>query len=131
MDKKEIVNYWASASNSDFQLALILFENERYPYSLFFLHLSIEKLLKGLIVSNTSNPAPYGHNLVRLVETADIECSEEQRDLLRDITTFNISGRYDDYKNQFYRTATKEYAEKYIKQAKHLTLWLKKHFQTI
>ena len=131
MNNDEIVKYWLGASDSDFDLAHNLFDNGRFSYCLFFIHLSVEKLLKGLVVFNTSNPAPYEHNLVRLAEATGISYSEEQLDLLTDVTTFNIKGRYDDYKNQFYKTATREYTEKYLTQAEQLISWLKKHFQKI
>lgn len=129
MESKDIVEYWVNASKGDFDLSRTLFESGKFSYCLFFVHLSVEKLLKGLIVHNTSSPAPYEHNLVRLAETTGIIYSEEQLDLLADITTFNIKGRYDDYKNQFYKTATREYAEKYLLQTEQFMLWLQKHFQ--
>lgn len=131
MVQNEIVEYWINASDNDFELSRSLFDAKRFSYCLFFVHLSIEKLLKGLIVQKISQPAPYEHNLVRLAEVTGIEYSEEQLDLLADITTFNIKARYDDYKNQFYKIATKEYAEKYLLQAERLITWLKKHFQKI
>ena len=131
MNKEEIIKYWREASDSDFDLSKNLFDTTRYSYSLFFLHLSIEKLLKGLIVNNTDQTVPFEHNLVRLAEIAKISCSEEQLDLLSDITTFNIKGRYDDYKNQFYKIATREYAQKYIQESSELILWLKNNFQKI
>jgi HEPN domain-containing protein len=68
MEQKDIVAYWVSTSNSDLEVAHNLFVGKRYSYSLFFTHLSVEKLLKGLIVEKTSQPAPYEHNLVRLAE---------------------------------------------------------------
>lgn len=129
MERGEIVDFWINGSAEDFELSRSLFEGKKFIYCLFFLHLSIEKLLKGLIVRNTSKPAPYEHNLVRLAEAAGIALSEKQVDLLIDITTFNIKGRYDDYKNQFYKTATREYAEKYLSEGEQLILWLKEHFR--
>ena len=129
MNKDEIVKFWTKASDGDLELSRNLFNNKRFSYCLFFIHLSIEKLLKGLIVQNTSNPAPYEHNLVRLAEITGIEYSEEQLDMLSDITTFNIKARYDDYKNQFYKIATEEYTEKYLLQAEQFIVWLKKYFQ--
>ena len=50
MSKEEIIKYWISASEEDFDLSRTLFQNKKFVYSLFFVHLSIEKLLKGLIV---------------------------------------------------------------------------------
>lgn len=124
-----MVDYWVRASDGDFELAHTLFEKERFAYCLFFVHLSIEKLLKGLVVDKTSNAAPYEHNLVRLAEATGVVYSETHLDLLADITTFNIKGRYDDYKNQFYKTATRAYTEKYLLQADQLILWIKENFQ--
>src|SRR3989344_3069166 len=129
MNKDEIIKYWFDASESDLDLCNSLFDNKRYSYSLFFLHLSIEKLLKALIVKNTKLNAPFEHNLIRLVEIAKISCTEEQLDLLSDITTFNIKARYDDYNNQFYKIATSEYSQKYISKANELIIWLKNNFQ--
>ncbi len=131
MDQDEIVKYWINASDNDFELSRNLFDAKRFSYCLFFVHLSIEKLLKGLIVHNTSSPAPYEHNLVRLAEVSGITYSEDQLDLLTDITTFNIKARYDDYKNQFYKIATEEYTKKYLLKAEQFIIWLKKHFQKI
>lgn len=129
MEQDEIIQYWIHASDSDFELSRSLFDSKRFSYCLFFVHISLEKLLKGLVVYNTSNTAPYEHNLVRLAEATGVVYSEEQLDLLADITTFNIKGRYDDYKSEFYKTTTREYTEKYLLQAEQLILWLKKHFQ--
>ena len=131
MDKDEIVTYWKSSSLGDFELAHSLYESKRYVYCLFFIHLSIEKLLKGLIADKTTSPVPYEHNLVRLSGAAGIAFSEEQLDLLTDMTAFNIKARYDDYKNQFAKVATREYTEKYLLQADQFILWLKTHFRKI
>ncbi len=131
MDQDAIVKYWIDASEGDFELSQNLFENKRFSYCLFFVHLSIEKLLKGIIVNKTSNSAPYEHNLVRLAEATGIKYSEEQLDMLADITTFNIKARYDDYKNQFYKIATEEYTKKYLLQAEEFILWLKRYLEKI
>lgn len=128
MDKKDIINHWIRASEDDVEISHTLFNSGKYSYSLFFIHLAIEKLLKGLIVSNTKNFVPYEHRLVYLVKISGVLCDEKQLDLLSEITTFNIKGRYDDYKNKFYKTATKEYAEKYLKEAEQIILWLKENF---
>lgn len=130
MDKEEIFKYWLDSSERDFELCQSLFESKRYSYSLFFLHLSLEKLLKAMITKRTDIQAPHEHNLVRLAEITSLEFSKEYLDFLSDATTFNIRGRYDDYKNQFYKLATKEYAEEYINKSKEIILWLKEHSQT-
>ena len=59
---------------------------------------------------------------------AKIELSEEQEELFREINTFNIRARYDDYKLEFYKKATRSYTVKYFKSANKLYLWLEKKF---
>ena len=62
------------------------------------------------------------HDLLRIANMLNLETTEEQRHLDL-ITTFNISTRYPDYKQSFYRYAH-EYAEKNIKKIKELREWL-------
>ncbi len=40
--------------------------------------------------------------------------------LSNEITTFNISARYDDYKFKFYKKATREFTDKWLKIGKEL-----------
>lgn len=103
-----------------------LFEKEDYHWALFIGHLVIEKLLKACFVKNidTQHPPPI-HNLLRLAEQANLQLSEEQKDILVTITTFNIRARYDDYQLAFYRTCTREYTEKWISEIKGLRKWIK------
>lgn len=53
------------------------------------------------------------HNLLKLTEQAAIEINSQSQDNLKEITSFNLEARYDDYKFAFYKKATKQYAEKW------------------
>lgn len=126
--KNEIVKFWRDRAKDDRITARALLEAKRYSASLFFVHLSIEKILKALVIGKTGKAAPFTHDLLSLAEATKIELSEDQKKLLREINTFNIAARYDDYKLEFYKKATKSYAEKYFKSADKLYLWLEKKF---
>ncbi|MEK7119194.1 MAG: DNA-binding protein, partial [Patescibacteria group bacterium] len=54
---------------------------------------------------------------VELSRRAEIEIPESQLTDLNEISSFNISARYDDYKKNFYKKANKEYADIWIKKA--------------
>ena len=54
----------------------------------------------------------------------------EMIESLREISTFNISARYDDYKNSFYVKATESYAKQYLKVIGDIRKWLKKQILT-
>lgn len=127
MSKQEAVNYWLEAAKKDKDVALDMFKSGHYNWSLFLWHLVIERTIKALMVSSEKEILPV-HDLIRLAEAASLELSEEQRMILREITTFNIEARYDDYKEQFYKKATKEFALKWIKNAEEIQLWLEKQF---
>jgi len=124
-DTEQVVLFWRTRSEEDFDTARSLFELAKYTYALFFCHLAIEKLLKALVVRSTKDNAPYDHNLQRLAEDAGLQLSEAMRGSLAEINTFNIKGRYDDFKSKFYEKATEEYTEKYLAETERILIWLK------
>jgi hypothetical protein len=65
------------------------------------------------------------HNLIRIAELTEIELTKEQKADLAMITTFNISARYDDYKQNFYKKCTPEFTEIWIEKMKNYRLWIK------
>lgn len=125
-DEREIIKYWSATSKQDFESAEILFENKKYSHALFFCHLSIEKILKALIVRKTHAAPPLVHDLVRLAEKTDLTLSDKLKENLAEISSFNIQARYDDYKLSFYKKAKKRFAAKYITMTKEILIWLNK-----
>ncbi|MBM4145016.1 MAG: HEPN domain-containing protein [Nitrospira sp.] len=55
--------------------------------------------------------------------------TEEQKDFLDEVTTFNIKARYPDYKGRFYKKATKKFTEHYIKEIKEFRKCLIKNIK--
>ena len=124
------IQYWLNSSKKDFQVAQNLFNSRYYPQCLFFCHLSLEKILKAIIIKIIKDYPPYIHDLRRLAEIAKIDLNSQQMEYLDKIFTFNIAGRYADAKFEFYKKYNKkEYAQKYLKITENLLLWLKKEFQ--
>ena len=126
MKKEEIINYWIKSSDGDFKTMEHLFDSKDYTWALFMGHLVIEKLAKALHTKMVDGNAPHSHNLVYILSRTGIEFDEKKSDLLSDLTTFNINARYDDYKREFKKTCSREYAGKYINEIKGLRRWLKK-----
>jgi len=124
MTKDEIIKYWIDSSEVDFKAMENLLNNGHYVWSLFIGHLVIEKLLKAYHVKNVDSSTPPIHDLTKIAEKANLPLSESQKDFLDEVTTFNIKARYPDYKNRFYRKATKEFTEMYIIRVKEFRQWL-------
>lgn len=102
IDVKKIVEYWEKTAELDYKTMLFLFKGKRYANALFFGHIILEKILKGLVVQKTKKQAPYIHNLVELTELAKCDLSEEEIKILDRANKFNIRCRYPDYKLSFY-----------------------------
>ena len=103
MDSVNLMEYWIKSSDSDYDTMRVMYENKKNTWSLFIGHLVIEKLLKGLYAKNNED-SPYAiksHNLLQLAEKCNLELTDEQVNKLQIITQFNISARYDDYKESF------------------------------
>ena len=125
MSKSEITKYWFNSSAEDWKTAESLIKSKRYMHALFFCHLVLEKILKGMI-SDLGASVPITHDLLLLVEKTNLKINDVDAQLLSDVNGFNIRARYDDYKNSFYKKATASYAKNYFDKVKKFKLWLKK-----
>jgi len=120
MDTTEAILYWKTSANDAFDTSDKLFESKKFDHSLFFVHLSIEKILKALFIQIKQESPLFTHDLVRLAESCELIITEEQNFQLVEISTFNISARYDDYKLKFYKKATEAYSAQWRKTGKTL-----------
>jgi HEPN domain-containing protein len=126
MDKNEIIKHWIESSDNDYETMEYLVKGKNYPWSLFVGHIVIEKLLKAYYTKNIDMNTPYIHDLLRIAEKAKLDLSEEQKDFLDTLTSFNIKARYDDYKLKFYKICTNKFANTYIAQIRKFRIWIKK-----
>ncbi|MHB8232363.1 MAG: HEPN domain-containing protein [bacterium] len=125
MTNQELINYWINSSDDNYNSMLNIYNTGEYMWSLFIGHLVIEKLLKAYYVKNVDNEIPRTHDLFKIAMLANMDLSEERKDVLQNITLFNIESRYEEHKRDFYRKCTKEFAEKNIEIIKELRTWLK------
>lgn len=125
-----LIQYWEAGSKDDLESALSIFSKaERYAASLFFLHLALEKKLKAAYVKKTHSHAPFTHNLLVLIEKLGWEVTSDRLTLAAEINEFNTEARYPDQKLDFYKRATKEFAEKYLVKGKDFLEWIEVNSQ--
>ncbi len=125
MTKNEIIQYWIRSSDDDCDVMKSLFKSNHFVWTLFLGHLVIEKLLKAYYVKSVNFDIPFIHDLTKLAASGSLTLTEEQKDFLDEVTTFNIKARYPDYKRRFHKKATKEFTENYLNKIKEFRLWLK------
>lgn len=130
MTKEEHIKYWIETSEEDWNVVDALYSSNKYLYSLFFSHLLLEKLAKALWVKhNEDNFPPKIHNIVLLLEQAEIEMSIDQKKFFITMNDFQLEGRYPDYKNKIYKLITKKDTDEILSKVKQEREWLLKKLQ--
>jgi HEPN domain-containing protein len=124
-DIEKLKLHWLESSDKDFQTMEHLMNSGDCHWALFIGHIVLERLLKALYIQLHRTHAPFIHDLLRLTELCALSISEQDRDALDTITTFNLNARYDSYKKEFYRKCTPEYAALWVNKIKELRLWIK------
>lgn len=111
-DIKKLQEYWVKTAKRDYETMLGLFEIKRYPESLFFGHIVLEKILKAHVAKHIKKQAPKTHNLMQLMELAELNLPDDDKNLLDLVNIFNLRSRYPDYKLKFFKTYNKKEAAK-------------------
>lgn len=125
-EKTKLEKAWFTSAIEDLATAKGLFTLKRYSGSLFFCHLTIEKVLKALFLKRKDDYPPPTHKLVRLAKLSEIKLDKETEIYLAEITTFNIEARYDVLKEKLYKKATRKFTQKYLKITKKIFTDFKK-----
>lgn len=125
MNVKEHVNYWLASAENDLGAANQLFLSAKYDWCLFIGHLVVEKTLKAYFVYKNDNKIPpKTHNLLKLAEISNLLLTEDQKLFLDEVNDFNLEVRYPEYRSEFYKLCTKEFAEGYFSKIKEFAIWL-------
>ena len=96
MDIKEHILYWKNSSQEDLDAAWSLLEKKHLRHCMFFAHLTLEKAIKAHVTKKIQQVPPRIHNLLRLVEIAEIALDDKRTDFLREFGVYQLEGRYPD-----------------------------------
>jgi len=125
MNKEEYIKYWVATAEDDWKSVEALYQAAQYVNSLFFAHLVLEKLAKALWVKNMAeNNPPRIHNIVYLLEQADITLTDDQKLFLIKLNDFQLEGRYPDYLGKIYQAYNKERTFEVLETVKEYKSWL-------
>lgn len=117
------IEYWCSTADSDIETAEILVTSGKYIEGMFFCHLSIEKIIKALVVKQTENIPVRSHDLFHLIEIAKIEITEEQSNFLQILMKYQLEGRYPEF---YPNSPSPDKINDYLNQTKNLLQCFKK-----
>jgi len=110
MPLHEYVQFWILSAKGDWEASQTLIKDNHPKHAMFCIYLSLEKLLKAnWILDNGETFPPMTHNLENLFAQTELDLEIKDVDLLKLINTWNIEGRYQDYRNKLSKSYTKEY----------------------
>ena len=121
--EKKRFEFWKRSSEEEINIALILLEKKKLRQSLFFIHLSLEKILKALFIKRKKAHPPITHNLKYLAEQIKLELSEERENFLIEATAFNIEARYPDEESP---PPAPKYVKQKYEEAQEILKWLRR-----
>jgi HEPN domain-containing protein len=90
----------------------------------FFLHLTLEKVIKALIVSERGEHAPYSHSLSYLLGKTSLAPPERYIEDLTEMSKFNMQARYPDEKLAFYTSIDLASSQHWHKIGMEIRAWL-------
>ncbi len=119
--------YWIDLAEYDLATAKAMLDTKRYLYVGFMCHQCIEKVLKAFCVYRGLSNPPYTHNLLTLVDKADLmdQFSEKQLDFLDFLQPLNIEARYPETKQKLLDVLTNERCIEIYTKTKELYKWVK------
>ena len=124
-DIEKTVAYWLEGAEYDMGVADAMYQTKKFPYALFMGHLSLEKLLKAIVVKKTSEHAPISHSLPFLAEKSTLFMPESTIIRLREFMEFHFEARYPKAQKSFYAKCTQEYTKIKLAEIKEVFQWLK------
>ncbi|MBW1775016.1 MAG: HEPN domain-containing protein [Deltaproteobacteria bacterium] len=129
LDIEKLKTFWVTEAEKALRFADHLVEKEDFSHALFFAHLALEKMLKGVCVNKLNDHAPPIRNLVRLARIAGLELDDKTENALIMITGLNIESRYPDFKKSFRKKCTQEFTIEQINEIKRVFKWLRSHLK--
>ncbi|MDA1061072.1 MAG: HEPN domain-containing protein [bacterium] len=119
---KALTNTWLKTAEADYDTASYLFEGARYPHAIYFLCQAIEKLLKAAQVEFTDLTPKKIHRLENLAHDSTLEFSDDQYDILTDLSKIYSKIRYPDIAQVSYNT--KDKVNSLFESGKELRQWI-------
>jgi len=124
MNTEEKVAYWLDIAQYDLETAKSIQQSGRYVYTVFMCQQAVEKLLKALYLKKYEKEAPRSHSLVYLEGLLNLKLDEPQRELLAELTSYYIEGRYPTYKQKTSQLVNEAKANELLKKTLETFIWL-------
>ncbi|MBF0098798.1 MAG: HEPN domain-containing protein [Magnetococcales bacterium] len=116
------VAHWRQGSDEDLEAAELMIQAGKLRHGLFFLHLSVEKIIKAHLWRVTGDYPPKIHNLIRLLQLAQLSLERSQSELLTRLNRYCLEGRYAE---EVATPPEPELAREILQQTREVQEWLR------
>lgn len=121
LTKEQHIKYWINTAAEDWISVEVLFGSKRYLHSLFWSHLTLEKLAKAhWVKTHAGDIPPRVHNIVWLLDESGVDLGEKDMFFLDKFNRFQLSSRYPDYLDEISKICNKEFVEQQLKKVKEI-----------
>jgi HEPN domain-containing protein len=127
MAKIKTYHEWIKQADYDLGTAKAMLDAGRYIYSIFMIHLSIEKALKAIFAKKKNENPIRTHNLNYLVEIIDLDLPEEYKEFIEDLNNKSVPTRYPESLQNILKYYKKKETTEMYTNAQKLIKWLKKN----
>ncbi|MBN2244498.1 MAG: HEPN domain-containing protein [Candidatus Aminicenantes bacterium] len=122
---KKSYDEWNKQSSYDFETAQAMFSSGRYIYAIFFCHLAVEKLLKGIFLKESKKEPEKIHNLNYFIEKLDLKIDTEKRDFIDNLNDLSVPVRYPDELEKLLKDFDNKETAEILKKTGELLTWLR------
>jgi HEPN domain-containing protein len=116
---------WVEDAAYDLQSAEAMFRSGRYFFVVFMCHLTVEKLLKAVIVENEGIEPPRIHSLVALEARAGVTAPSEHRALIDELDDKSVLTRYPDGRRRIASQLNAQTSKDVYQRTEAFSQWLK------
>ena|ERR1035437_7421569 len=130
MTKEEHINHWLKTADEDMKTMYLLYKEKKYVHALFFGHLHLEKYCKALwIKNNESNTPPKIHNLLTILERANVTVEEDKKIFLLKLNQYQLEGRYPSDWDKLWKITNGSLTTNYVETIKEISKCILKKLQ--
>ncbi len=116
---------WIEDAEYDLESAKAMLDSGRLYFVVFMCHLTIEKLLKAVIVEREGVEPPRVHNLIALATRGGIELPDEHRALVNELDNMGVVTRYPDGRRAIADILTPPWTAGVYERTARFTEWLR------
>ena len=120
---------WVEDAEYDLESAKAMLDSGRLYFVVFMCHLTVEKLLKAVIVERQGIEPPRIHNLIALAVRGGISIPDEHRSLVDELDNMGVVTRYPEGRRAIADILTPQWSAGVYERTVDFSKWLRQEMK--